>query len=312
MSKTGLVYDDRYLEHDTGRGHPERPERLQHLMAHLRGVELFDRLTLLSPRPAALEWIELIHPAEYIERVRRACQPGLHFLDADTVVGERSFEVARLAVGGAIAACDAVLGGELDHAFCAVRPPGHHAEPNRAMGFCLFNNVAVAARYVQNQYSIERVCILDWDVHHGNGTQNAFYDDGTVFYISLHQHPLYPGTGRAEERGVGEGAGRTLNFPIPAGKDDGYYLELLEERVEPEVVDFDPDFLLISAGFDAHRDDPLASMALTERGFAEMTRLVKEWAAECCAGRLVSLLEGGYNLDALARSVHEHLRCLVA
>ncbi|MFQ5640534.1 MAG: histone deacetylase [bacterium] len=311
MTKTGFFYHEDFLLHDTGSGHPERPDRLRHLMAHLSKTDLFSNLVQLDAQPADERRVSLVHPPAYIESVRKTCRSGLHFLDSDTVVCERSYDIALKAAGTALAACDAVLKGEIENAFCAVRPPGHHAEPEKAMGFCLLNNVAVAARYIQNQHDVDRVCILDWDVHHGNGTQNAFYDDPTVLYISIHQHPLYPGTGRADERGSGEAEGTTLNLPSAPGFGDKDYLDLLEGQITPVVEDFKPDFILLSAGFDAHLDDPLANMEVTEHGFAEMTKLLRALARTYCHGKLVSLLEGGYDLNALALSVEAHLRELL-
>ncbi len=221
-----------------------------------------------------------------------------------------SYRAALQAVGGTLAAIDAVMDGRVANAFCAVRPPGHHAEPSRAMGFCLFNNVAVGARYAQQRYGLGRVLILDWDVHHGNGTQAAFYEDPTVLYVSLHQYPWYPGTGSAEEVGTGPGEGYTLNLPMAAGRGNDEYRTAFELRIQPAVREFSPDFVLISAGFDAHRDDPLAMMNVTEAGYRAMTESVKDWASTTAQGRIVSCLEGGYNLTALADSVEAHVRCL--
>ncbi len=307
--KTGFVYHDFYLEHKTGPGHPERPERLSHLITHLKNSPVWNSLIRIEPDKADIRWVETIHPSSYIESIKNACDPvQLNYLDSDTVVSEHSYDVALFAVGGALKACDAVMQGKVDNAFCAIRPPGHHAEPARAMGFCLFNNVAIAARFLQQAYGLSKICIIDWDVHHGNGTQNAFYEDPTVFYISVHQHPLYPGTGRADERGKGAGEGTTLNFPSPPGYGDAEYIRIFEEKIVPAVQNFAPDFILISAGFDAHKDDPLANMEVTEHGFAQMTRVIRALAQEICQGHLVALLEGGYNLEALARSVENHLK----
>ncbi|MFQ6114139.1 MAG: histone deacetylase [bacterium] len=307
MSRTGIVYHEDYLKHDTGGGHPERSQRLENLITYLNKAGILSELVKVPATPGELNWIEQIHPKAYIDYVQNSCGQGLSYLDSDTVVSRESFHVALLAVGGAVNACNAVMKGEIDHAFCAIRPPGHHAERTRAMGFCLFNNVAIAARYLQNHHPVEKVCIIDWDVHHGNGTQSVFYDDPSVFYISIHQHPLYPGTGRAEEQGREAGEGATLNFPSPAGFGDREYSNIFEREIAPAVRDFKPDFILISAGFDAHREDPLANMQVTEEGFGEMTAVVKSLAQECCQGRMISLLEGGYNLDALAQSVQAHL-----
>jgi acetoin utilization deacetylase AcuC-like enzyme len=287
--------------------HPERAQRLQNLIAYLDQTGLLSELVKIPATPGARNWIELIHPSAYIDYIQNSCEEDLSYLDSDTVVSKESFHVALRAVGGAITACNHVMKGEIDQAFCAVRPPGHHAERSKAMGFCLFNNVAIAARYLQSYHSINKVCIVDWDVHHGNGTQSAFYDDATVFYVSVHEHPLYPGTGRAEEKGHGAGEGTTLNFPSPPGFGDKEYLRIFEKEIAPALRNFQPDFILISAGFDAHQDDPLANMQVTEEGFGEITAIVKALAQELCRGRIVSLLEGGYNLDALAKSVEAHL-----
>jgi acetoin utilization deacetylase AcuC-like enzyme len=308
LSKTGFVYKSAFLEHETGAGHPERAERLQSVIQHLERSGILADLIQIESEPSEQVWIEQVHPKAHVDHIRNACGPGLNYLDNDTVVCERSFEIAVLAIGGVISACRAVMVGDLDNAFCAVRPPGHHAEPDRAMGFCLFNNVAVAARYLQTQHDVGRVAILDWDVHHGNGTQAAFYADDSVFYCSLHQHPLYPGTGRGDETGLGVAAGTTLNLPLQPGLGDKEYIALFEDSVLPAIGDFDPEFILISAGFDAHGEDPLANMEVSEQGFAKMTELVKRLAVRHCDGRLLSLLEGGYDLQALARSVEAQLQ----
>jgi len=308
LSKVGFYFHKDYLKHKTGSGHPERPERLQDLTQHLKETDIFAKLTHFSPGTCEVDRIKEVHPGHYIETIKNACKNGSHYLDSDTVVCEDSYEIALLAAGAATNACDSVMKGKVECAFCAVRPPGHHAEPGRAMGFCLFNNVAIAAKYLQNHHSIKKICIIDWDVHHGNGTQNAFYDDPTVFYISIHQHPLYPGTGLAEEKGHGEGEGTTLNFPSPAAFSDKEYLQIFENDITNAVSEFKPEFILVSAGFDAHRNDPLANMNVSEAGFARMTRVILDLSREFCRGRMVSVLEGGYDLDALSGSVEHHLR----
>jgi acetoin utilization deacetylase AcuC-like enzyme len=228
----------------------------------------------------------------------------------DTGIGPDSYEVALLSVGGVLTAIDKVMMGKISRVFCAVRPPGHHAEKGRAMGFCIFNNVAIGARYLQGKYSLERVLIIDWDTHHGNGTENAFWSDPTVFYISIHQYPHYPGTGSRLEKGIEAGEGYTLNIPLPAGSGNKEYIEAFNELLVPAINTFSPQFILISAGFDAHQDDPLSGMLLTEDGFEEMTRIILQVAQEHCQGRIVSVLEGGYNLIALSRSVERHLYIL--
>ncbi len=310
--KTGFVYDDVYLEHKTGPGHPERPERLEAIIARLEQTSLRDRLTPIEAAPADEKWITAVHQPEYLERIQRSCREKSGYVDSmDVPVSDRSYEAALLAAGGLLAAVDAVVQRRVRNAFCAVRPPGHHALSNRAMGFCLLNNVAIAARYLQKKHELSKILIVDWDVHHGNGTQDTFYDDPTVFYFSTHQYPFYPGSGAAEETGRGEGRGFTLNVPLPAGRGDREYRRVFEEQLVPAAMAFDPQFVLISAGFDAHEDDLLGQMNVTAEGFAELTRVVDRIAEKCCDGRLVSVLEGGYGLEGLAASVEAHLRVLL-
>lgn len=315
MNRTALIYHQNYLLHDTGPHHPESPVRLKAIIDRLEETGLTKRLAAVCPgppRPDLADWISRVHQPDYLERLERL-QPdaGLARVDADTVMSSESYRVALLAVEGTLTAADGIMSGRFKNAFCAVRPPGHHAESNRAMGFCLFNNVAVAARYLQ-QHGLSKVFIIDWDVHHGNGTQHSFEEDPTIFYFSIHQFPLYPGTGRADEHGRGAGEGFTLNCPLPPGQGDDEYISCFEKSLRPAVEAFRPDFILISAGFDAHRDDPLANMRVTEEGFGEMTRRVMGWADRYCDGRVLSCLEGGYNLNALARSVERHLEVYVS
>jgi acetoin utilization deacetylase AcuC-like enzyme len=308
---TGFVYSEVYLKHQTGAGHPERPERLTAVTTRLQEKGLLAELVSLPPRPAPLQWITNVHTPAYVERVRKTCQEAPAYLDSmDTPVSRESYDVALQAAGGLLAAADAVMEGKVRNAFCLVRPPGHHALKERAMGFCLFNNVAITARYLQKQHHLTRVLIVDWDVHHGNGTQAAFYDDPTVFYFSVHQSPFYPGSGGAEERGEGKGLGYTLNVPLPAGSGDAQYKRAFEEKLKPAADAFKPDFVLVSAGFDAAQNDSLGRMKVTPAGFAELTRLVKAIARQHCQGRLISVLEGGYALEGLAASVEAHLRAL--
>jgi acetoin utilization deacetylase AcuC-like enzyme len=312
VAKTGFVYHESYTRHDTGKTHPERPERLKAIIKRLEERDLLSKLTLIEPSTAPLEWIAAVHAPEYIEEVRQSCKVGGGYLHSpDTTISPHSYEVARLAVGGVLKAIDAVMAGEVKNAFCAVRPPGHHALKDRAMGFCLFNNVAIGARYIQKRYGLSKVLIVDWDVHHGNGTQTAFYDDPTVLYFSVHQYPFYPGTGSEEERGTGKGFGYNINAPLPVGCGDEEYRKVFEEILKPKAIEFDPDFVLISAGFDAHKDDPLGGMKVTSKGFAKLTEIVREIAERCCEGRVVSVLEGGYNLDGLAESVEAHISALM-
>ncbi len=311
-SKTGFLYDDIYLEHKTTEGHPERPDRLVAIVERLKANGLYSELFKLSPKPAALEWISAVHTRDYIERVKKLCQEGIRYLDSmDTPISPESYEVALAAAGGVLGAVDAIMEKRITNAFCAVRPPGHHATEDAAMGFCIFNNVAIGSRYIQKKYNLSKILIVDWDVHHGNGTQAAFYDDPTVLYFSVHQYPFYPGTGSEAEKGSGKGLDYTINVPLPAGSGDGDYLEVFEERLKPAALAFSPDFVLISAGFDAHENDLLGSMKVTTEGFAELTKIVKEIAEKCCEGRLVSVLEGGYHLEGLAASVEAHIRVLM-
>jgi acetoin utilization deacetylase AcuC-like enzyme len=312
MPKTGLVYHSQYLKHDTGAGHFERPERLVAIMERLHHSPLFSDILQLEPRPAPLEALTRCHTAEYVRHVEEVCRQAPVLLDSpDTPVSRESYEVALLAAGGVLAAVDAVMAKEVTNAFCAVRPPGHHAERAQAMGFCLFNNIAIAARHIQAVHKFSRVLIVDWDVHHGNSTQHIFEEDASVFYFSIHQSPLYPGTGARFERGHGRGEGFTLNAPMNPGSTDGDYVKVFKEELRPAAESFDPDFVLVSAGFDADREDPLSSTQVTGEGFEKMTRLVMEIAADCCQERLVSVLEGGYHLPALARAVERHVAALL-
>ncbi len=264
-------------------------------------------LAEIRPTPCAPDHLLRVHPGSYVTAIENACRHAPVRLDPDTGVSPGSWEAALLSAGGAVDASDAVAAGRIRSAFVCTRPPGHHAERDRAMGFCLFNNVAIAARFLQAERGLGRIFIVDWDVHHGNGTQHIFEADDSVFYFSTHQYPFYPGTGGQGERGSGRGEGFTLNVPLPPGTGDAEYLRIFREVLRPAIDAFKPDLVLVSAGFDAHRDDPLASMAITEAGFAVMTRLVREAADDHCGGRMVSVLEGGYDLGALARSVEAHL-----
>ena len=307
-----LVFHDDCLKHDNGPGHPERPDRLLAIRRRLAERGLLDRLLLLQPDEAPLDSLALVHDRAYIEAIRRACERAPVRLDPDTGVSPGSWRAALLSAGGALMACDAVLAGKARSAFVCTRPPGHHAEAGRAMGFCLFNNIAVAARHLQRAHGLGRILIVDWDVHHGNGTQHMFESDPTVFYFSTHQFPFYPGTGSARETGSGRGAGFTLNYPMPAGSGDAEYIEVFQSVLCPEIDRVQPEAILISAGFDAHRDDPLAGMSLTEKGYAALTSILREAAGRHCDGRIISLLEGGYDLQALAASVEAHLLALGA
>jgi acetoin utilization deacetylase AcuC-like enzyme len=311
LGSVGLIYHPDYLKHDTGRGHPEQPVRLETLMQALLKSPLWRQLSHLRPSPAALEWIHTVHPERHSAMIKVRCLAGETVLDTgDTHVCRESYDTALMAAGGVLQAVDEVMTGRLKNAFCAVRPPGHHAESSTVMGFCLFNNVAIGARYAQRKYGVERVAIVDWDVHHGNGTQEIFYEDDSVFYVSLHQYPFYPGTGAASERGAGKGEGFTLNCPMGAGSVEKDYLDAFQTQILPALNRFRPQLLMISAGFDAHEDDPLANINLTDGSFGKMTELLGEISSKHADGRIVSVLEGGYNLQALAESVEAHLTVL--
>jgi len=308
---TGFVYHADCLAHAPGRGHPERPARLSSVHTRLREGGLWSELDVIEPREATEAELRTVHTAVHVERVRGACDQAPCAIDGDTAVSAGSWRAALLAAGGLLDACERVHARDWQNAFVAVRPPGHHAEVERAMGFCLFNNVALAARHLRGALGVERVAILDWDVHHGNGTQHVFERDPTVFYASLHQWPLYPGTGAEGERGLGDGEGATLNRPMPAGSTDADWLGELETHVLPALEAFRPEFVLISAGFDAHRLDPLAGVNLSEDGYRAMTARLLELAQRTAGGRLVSVLEGGYHLESLAASAQAHTEELV-
>jgi len=303
--RVGFVISEQFLEHLTPAGHPERPERIRRLLEYLIECGLKEEVHHLQPLPAREEQICAVHTGSHFDWIRKVCESGGGMLDeGDTHAVRRSFDAALLAAGAVNVAIDAVLNREVSSAFCAVRPPGHHAERDRPMGFCLFNNIAVGARYAQQKHGVAKVAILDWDVHHGNGTQHMFEEDDTVLYISLHQYPFYPGTGAHSEKGRGKGEGYTLNFPFPAGTGEPRYLGAFTGEIVPALIRYKPELLLISAGFDAHKDDLLGGMKLTEGSFAKMTTLVRDIAP------IVSVLEGGYHLEALARSVESHIRAL--
>jgi acetoin utilization deacetylase AcuC-like enzyme len=299
--KAGLVYDPIYLEHDTG-DHVENARRLVEAMSYLKETGIKEKLTCLPPRPASLEELEMIHAPEYISYVKSKAEKGGGWLDPDTVMSPKSYEAALYAAGGLLVAVEAVMKGEVDNAFALVRPPGHHAIHDRAMGFCIFNNMAIAAKFALSKLDLNRVLIADFDVHHGNGTQDAFYADPTVLYFSTHQYPFYPGTGWVDETGMGEGEGATVNFPMAAGWGDEEYLRAFNEVLVPVARRFQPQLVLVSAGFDTHWADQLAMMRVTITGFAQMAMILKELASELCQGRLVFTLEGGYNLRVVACS----------
>ncbi len=307
---TAIVHHPIFQEHDTGPHHPETPSRYAVVMNALReDQDLWKSLLEVEAKEAPRGDIQAAHSPHLYKQVERAVAEGVGYLDADTTLSMRSLDAARHAAGAPCQAIDLVMTGEVSNAFVPVRPPGHHATAERAMGFCLFNNVAVAARYAQRKYSeIKRVAIVDWDVHHGNGTQGIFYDDPSVYFFSSHQYPWYPGTGTRGEKGTGRGLGFTLNLPLRAATPASEQKRAFESALEEMSTGFQPDLIIISAGFDSHIDDPLGQLLLTDQDFVDMTRSVKEWANESCQGRLISCLEGGYNLDTLGETVRSHVR----
>jgi acetoin utilization deacetylase AcuC-like enzyme len=312
--KTALLIDPIYREHLiglVGREHPERPERFDAVVQGLEKAGLLDRLGRVEARAATGDELRLCHTPEYLRKARHDVQEGCGFLSTgDTDITANSWDVAVHAVGGVLNAVDAVIAGSAQNAFCAVRPPGHHATPSRGMGFCIFNNVAIAARYAQRKHGVERVLIVDWDVHHGNGTQDIFYSDPTVFFFSTHQWPLYPGTGRANETGDGEAEGTTRNFPFPAGSGRKEILGAVQNTLVPLAKRFRPDLVLISAGFDSRAGDLLGRFTLLDDDFVDLTREVMGIADQYAEGRLVSMLEGGYQLQGLASASAAHVEAL--
>jgi acetoin utilization deacetylase AcuC-like enzyme len=312
MSNTGLAADRRVKEHDGGQGHPEQPSRFDAVLNQLKSAGLTEGLVSLPVRDASDDELALVHSREYIALVEREVAEGLTQLSTgDTPINAHSAAAARSAAGSALSAVDAVFEGRVRNAFCLVRPPGHHAGPSSGMGFCLFNNVAVAARYGIHKYNAERVLIVDWDVHHGNGTQEIFYEDGSVLFFSTHQSPWYPGTGAANETGEGAGAGKIINCPLPAGTGSARIFEAFEKQLLPAATAFRPDLVLVSAGFDSRVGDPLGQFLLKDDDFHHLTDLMTDLAAKCCAHRLVSVLEGGYHLGGLALAADAHVRGLL-
>ncbi len=305
-----IIRDPLYLKHSGGTGHPERPERLQAIDALLETFPLRDRIEDVAARPASFEELARVHEEGYIRRIAGTQGHELTMLDPDTGATAESYAAALQAAGGTIEAVRSVLEGG-HSAFAFVRPPGHHAEAGRAMGFCLFNNVAVAACQALEVHGLERVLILDWDIHHGNGTMHSFYDSKQVLYFSVHQYPHYPGTGGIGDIGVEEGQGYTVNVPLPGGQGDAEYLRIFQRVFLPIAREYRPDLILVSAGFDAHRDDPLANMNLSSSCFGAMTALLRGLAGECCRAGLVLVLEGGYSLKALSEGVSEVLGALL-
>ena len=305
--KTGIVHADIFTEHDTGFGHPESPARYVMIVNRLRNAEYAERLEWIAPRPATREELLRVHLGGYLDLARRDILSGSAYLSTgDTSVGPRSWDVALMAAGGACVAVDAVVQKSLKNAFCVLRPPGHHASPGRGMGFCVLNNTAVAARHAQQHHGIGKVLIADWDVHHGNGTQDAFYDDDSVLVFSTHQRPWYPGTGARDETGHGRGLGTTMNRPFPAGAARKEIVGAFTNEFLDAARRFKPELVLISAGFDSRDGDPLGGFHLEDEDFADLTRVLLDLADECAEGRVVSLLEGGYELGGLSSSANAH------
>jgi acetoin utilization deacetylase AcuC-like enzyme len=311
-SPTAFLYDDIYLEHDAGERHPESPERLRAIDRHVRQAEWYSRLLQLKSKPVDVDTLALVHDREYIAKVKSEVESGAKKLSTgDTNISAASYRVALAAVGGVLGALDTVMTGKAKNAFCAVRPPGHHTGPSRGMGFCVFNNVAVAARYAQKKYGLDRVLIADWDVHHGNGTQDTFYRDGSVMYVSTHQSPFYPRTGAREETGEGKGAGLTVNRPVAEGTSSEEIVAYWRNDFFPAAKKFKPDLVLLSTGFDSRIDDRLGRLKITDDGYREMTKLMLEVASASAKHRLVAVLEGGYNVEGLASGVVAHMDELV-
>ena len=310
-SRVTVVIDDRFLDHDTGGGdHPEAPERITSVRNRLRRGTLAEQLEEVAPREAARCWIETAHDAAYLFRFEEAALSGKSFLDhPDNQICLDSYQIATLSAGSGLTGVDLLETGKASCVFCCSRPPGHHAERSQALGFCFFNNAAIAARYWQEVYGRKKILICDWDAHHGNGIQAAFEQDPSILYVSIHEHPTFsfPGTGLAEEIGSGGGSGATLNVPLPPGADDGMLLTALAVTVEPMVVHFQPDAVVVAAGFDGHQLDDMSRLAYSTRVYGRLGRIMADWAKRFCNSRVLSILEGGYHLEALAASVEMYL-----
>ena len=313
MNKTALIYHEDYLKHDAGPGHPERRERLVSVMDYFRNGGILERVGTLTPSPCSDEDLLRVHKKEYVEFIRAMCARGGGPIDADTFAQADTYDIGKLAAGGVMLAGEVVAKGEFGNSLALVRPPGHHASKDRAMGFCYFNNVAVMARYLQEKHDIKKILILDWDAHAANGTMDIFYDDPSVLNISIHQDPVsfYPGTGFAEQIGEGDGAGYTVNVPLRSGAGDSDYVYVLEELVIPLAKSFRPELIAISTGFDSHKDDFISGLHLTDQGYGFLTEMMLGLAEEVCGGKLVVELEGGYNLEAISRSSYAVMNSLL-
>ncbi|OHE23572.1 MAG: histone deacetylase [Syntrophus sp. GWC2_56_31] len=304
MSKnTGIVKDRRYLRHGTDSGHPESPQRLVSIYEMLDNPDMGWKFIGINARDASREELERVHRPAYVDAIAATAGRSMSMLDPDTVATPETYDTARLAAGGLMNAIDAVVSRKADNAFALVRPPGHHAQEERAAGFCIFNNIAIGARHAMALHKMERILIVDWDLHHGNGTQAIFYEDRKVLYFSTHQFPYYPGTGAMGEIGRGEGLGYTINVPLRPGADDAFYVRIFQELLSPIALAFKPEIILVSAGFDTYFADPLGEMKVTPEGFACLTRNLLNLAEACCGGRLVLVLEGGYHIQGLAKCV---------
>lgn len=309
---TSLITSEKYKYHITGPGFPESPERLDAIIDHLESTGLLNELDVVEPNRKDKSFCKLVHDDEYITRVRQACELGAPIVDTgDNPISKNSYDTALLAVGGITEAVDRVFTGSANNAMALLRPPGHHAEKGMAMGFCLFNNVAIAARYAQQNYEVEKVVIIDFDVHHGNGTQHIFEADPTVMYVSLHQYPFYPGSGSADEIGSGDAKGTTVNYPLNLGVGDNEFIDIFDNSLSDKVLKYNPDLIIISAGFDAHVNDPIGGLRVTTEGYHNISKTITKIAGEVCDGKIISALEGGYNLKALSESVETHLKVLV-
>ncbi|MCP4104318.1 MAG: histone deacetylase [Desulfobacteraceae bacterium] len=314
MKKTGFLYDERYMLHQTGPYHPECPARLEAVSKGISEAGLESKLTMIKAGRPRQCWIESVHSIHYILRFEEACLFGMKDFDyPDNQMCSETYEIALLAVGGILDTIKLMMEGKIDNAFCAVRPPGHHAEVSKAMGFCYFNNIAIAARYLQEEWGIKKVGIIDFDVHHGNGTQHIFENDPSVFYYSVHEHPsfAYPGTGREFEKGSGPGEGFTLNSPMLPGQGDKEFKEFVQKDFFPAFDNFKPEIILVSAGFDAHTDDDMSGINLSTEAFSWVMKKIVEMADRHSGGRLISVLEGGYSLERLPELIENHVKILL-